>query len=92
MRPYYFDIDQARTRSAAAIVTFERAARRFWPPPPRRRGPGEWLAAAVAVLGLWRQRVRGRRELARLDLRLLRDIGVTPNEADSECGKPFWRA
>lgn len=37
------------------------------------------------------QRSRQRRALARLDARLLRDIGVSPEQARSETAKPFWR-
>ena len=37
-------------------------------------------------------RLRERRELATLDHRMRRDIGVTPSDIASECNKPFWRA
>lgn len=37
------------------------------------------------------QRSRQRRALARLDARLLRDIGVSPEQARRETTKPFWR-
>jgi len=92
MRPYYFDFDQARTRRAMAILSFERAAHGGWPPRKPRRRLAEMFGAVVALLRLWRRRARERQELARLDLRILRDIGITPYEADTECGKPFWRA
>jgi uncharacterized protein YjiS (DUF1127 family) len=36
--------------------------------------------------------VRERHELATLDHRMRRDIGVTSSEIDAECNKPFWRA
>lgn len=49
------------------------------------------LCSAVARLRLWRRRARDRRELLRLDTRLLRDIGVTADEARCEAAKPFWR-
>jgi uncharacterized protein YjiS (DUF1127 family) len=90
MHPYYFDFDAARTRRATAILTFERTWRRG-PPPPRR----EWrdlLQVAVTLVRLWHRRARERADLARLDMRMLRDIGVTPSEAGRECDKPFWRA
>ncbi|HZK92543.1 MAG TPA: DUF1127 domain-containing protein [Stellaceae bacterium] len=91
MRPYHFDFDPAQTRRAAAILTFERTVRGGWrPEPPRRRGV-ELLDAAMTQLRLWLRRSRERQQLARLDLRMLRDIGVTPSEADGECSKPFWR-
>ena len=38
------------------------------------------------------RRHRQRRALARLDERLLRDIGVKPEQARAESAKPFWRA
>jgi uncharacterized protein YjiS (DUF1127 family) len=36
-------------------------------------------------------RRRDRRLLAHLDVHLLRDIGLTPEDARSEAAKPFWR-
>jgi uncharacterized protein YjiS (DUF1127 family) len=36
-------------------------------------------------------RRRDRQLLARLDAHLLRDIGLSPMQAESECAKPFWR-
>ena len=43
------------------------------------------------TLRLWRQRIRARTDLARLDDRLLRDIGLTPADRDFLVNKPFWR-
>jgi len=40
---------------------------------------------------LWRRRIRERYRLARLDDRLLADVGLTRVDQDHECGKPFWR-
>jgi uncharacterized protein YjiS (DUF1127 family) len=37
------------------------------------------------------QRARQRRALALLSDALLRDIGVTRQEVQAECHKPFWR-
>lgn len=45
-----------------------------------------------STLALWRDRARQRRCLARLDDRLLRDIGLTRRDAEHEAAKPFWRA
>ncbi len=39
----------------------------------------------------WVRRVRWRRELARMDARLIRDIGLTQMDVWTESGKPFWR-
>ncbi len=63
--------------------------------PPRSRRTGaldEPLPRLLDAIGAWRARARGRAELARLDARLLRDIGITPCDAAGEAGKPFWRA
>lgn len=43
-------------------------------------------------LRLWAERRRMRRALARMDEHLLKDIGLTPGEAENEIQKPFWRA
>jgi len=64
-----------------------------------RRAPLESRASArrlVAELRTlideWRRRARGRRELAALSDRCLRDIGLTRYDANREARKPFWRA
>ena len=49
------------------------------------------LAQALACMWLWHQRVRQRAQLANLDDRLLHDIGVSRDDAERECTKPFWR-
>ncbi len=47
-------------------------------------------------LSLWAQitqamgLVRQRRSLAELDAHMLRDIGITPEEAQAEAVKPLW--
>ncbi|HHI75921.1 MAG TPA: DUF1127 domain-containing protein [Gammaproteobacteria bacterium] len=54
----------------------------------------EWrtvFSQAAATLKLWYQRARQRRRLAQLDEHLLRDIGITPEQARREARKPFWR-
>lgn len=45
----------------------------------------------VQVIGLWIERRRQRLALARLDDRLLRDIGIERADANREIAKPFWR-
>jgi len=49
------------------------------------------VEAASNMLGLWRQRIVTRRELGRLDERMLQDIGFNRLDADQEMSKPFWR-
>jgi len=50
-----------------------------------------FLSGVGAVLQEWRRRRNGRLELARLDGRMLRDIGLTRADAEYEMNKPFWR-
>ena len=45
----------------------------------------------VAILREWRRRSRERAELAALDDRTLRDIGLTRADAEFLANKPFWR-
>ncbi len=66
---------------AAAPVRWRRQAR-------TARNLVDW---ALARIGEWRRRQRSRAELARLDERMLRDIGVSQADAWRECNKPFWR-
>ena len=49
-------------------------------------------AAALATLARWQQRTRERDELARLDWRELKDVGLTSAEVQVLIDKPFWRA
>ena len=44
-----------------------------------------------ASLGEWRRRTRERAELAALDDRTLKDIGLTRPDAEFLSNKPFWR-
>jgi uncharacterized protein YjiS (DUF1127 family) len=46
--------------------------------------------AADSIL-TWRERASTRRQLLMLDDRLLKDIGITRLDAQSEAEKPFWR-
>ncbi len=62
---------------------------------PRRHpfaASGTALARLLAMLAEWRRRRFSRAALGRLSHRQLRDIGITPAEAERECAKPFWRA
>ncbi len=55
-----------------------------------RPGVRRWLVTATDRLLDWIDRVRSRRQLAALDDRLLRDIGVGRIDAEREAAKPFW--
>ncbi|MGB3279476.1 MAG: DUF1127 domain-containing protein [Pseudorhodobacter sp.] len=48
------------------------------------------FALAVTILK-WEQRRQSRRALKRLNSYMLKDIGLTREDADLECDKPFWR-
>ena len=43
------------------------------------------------TVSLWLRRLRERAELARLEERNLRDLGLTRADAAYELAKPFWR-
>lgn len=45
----------------------------------------------LALLHIWQQRSRSRRQLAQLDPRLLADTGISEAERQVELSKPFWR-
>lgn len=53
------------------------------------------LAAAAmslfATLCTWQRRVEMRNQLARLDERMLKDIGLGRTDAEIETMKPFWK-
>jgi len=53
---------------------------------PRRPAPGVFADLQRA----W-HRARTRRLLAEMTAHELRDIGVTPSDAQAEANKPFWR-
>jgi uncharacterized protein YjiS (DUF1127 family) len=44
------------------------------------------------ILTNWRRRARERRELASLDNRTIRDLGLSRSEVQFEANKPFWRS
>jgi uncharacterized protein YjiS (DUF1127 family) len=92
MRPYYFDYELTQARRAKTIAVARAATWHRPAPPPRRNPPAHPWDTALALLTAWRKRVRGRRELAALDHRAQRDIGVTPSEVAHEINKPFWKA
>lgn len=44
------------------------------------------------LIALWYGRWSSRRQLARMDDRMLRDIGLGPRQQGREVRKPFWRS
>lgn len=49
------------------------------------------MARLVFQVVHWREQVRGRRLLARLDDRMLRDIGLSRSDVEREAAKFFWQ-
>lgn len=54
-----------------------------------RRSGG--LAAFVETVLAWQERARQRRQLALMEDRLLRDMGISRAQVAWEAEKPFWR-
>jgi uncharacterized protein YjiS (DUF1127 family) len=56
-------------------------------------GVGGYFGARrfIKLIGAWRRRARGRRELMAKTDRELRDLGITRQDASREATKPFWR-
>jgi uncharacterized protein YjiS (DUF1127 family) len=60
---------------------------------PRVAAPDTgWMASASSALGRWLDASRSRRTLDELDEHMLRDIGITRDEARREASKFFWQA
>ena len=53
-------------------------------------GATDLISATIGQIATWHQRWQQRHQLAQLDGRLLRDIGLDPYEAQQEMRKPFW--
>lgn len=49
------------------------------------------VSAAGQLFATWQRRARDRRELASLDHRTMRDLGISPSDIRFEANKPFWR-
>jgi len=50
-----------------------------------------WPLRVIAALTVWQRRIVSRRQLARLDARLLADAGISESQRYVELNKPFWR-
>jgi uncharacterized protein YjiS (DUF1127 family) len=82
MHPNYFDFDRYRSRGPYAHRDETSLC----------EGIADLVFAGFLQIRVWARRACARRELAGLDMRMLRDIAVTPSEAAREYDKPFWRA
>lgn len=69
----------------------ERLGRVLAMPRRQRRRWRDKLRDVWRTLQSWRERARGRRELARLSDRALKDIALSRADALREAEKPFWR-
>ena len=50
------------------------------------------VALRIAVLlTKWDQRIKTRRSLSRLNDSMLKDIGITRGEANTEANRSFWK-
>jgi uncharacterized protein YjiS (DUF1127 family) len=73
-------------------IQFEAPRHRLSPVPHRTRGAMSGIAGRVlATLREWRRRAHDRAELAKLDHRMLNDIGLSEADAEFLSSKPFWR-
>jgi len=50
-----------------------------------------FIADMIALVRVWRERRRARRQLSVMSVRELEDIGLCRGEITHEIGKPFWR-
>ncbi|MBR1190971.1 DUF1127 domain-containing protein [Bradyrhizobium sp. AUGA SZCCT0160] len=57
----------------------------------RPRSTRAVIAAIIALVRVWRERRRSRRQLSVMSARELEDIGLCRPELGCEVGKPFWR-
>ena len=58
----------------------------------RMSNPFAIAATLYDHVATWQDRRRQRHALARLDDRMLRDIGITRGDVWREINKPFWRS
>lgn len=48
------------------------------------------LYSLLKMPGIWFYRARARRELAMMDVRTIKDVGLSKAEIADEASKPFW--
>jgi len=59
------------------------------------RGLSNWVDRAGRIahtIETWRHRQRTRAQLAEVDARILRDVGISEADRFIESNKPFWQA
>ncbi len=61
-------------------------------PDHQGRTPLSIASRLLDRLYIWQARIDGRRELAHLDERMLKDAGMSRADVLLESSKPFWRA
>ncbi len=49
------------------------------------------IIKAIKTVEYWKARSHQRKQLALLDSRLLKDLGLTSEDVKAELAKPFWR-
>ena len=57
----------------------------------RQTGQHGPIFGLISLLMTWQARAEYRQHLSSLDERLLKDAGITREEADAEAAKPFWK-
>ena len=74
-------------------IHFEAPSRRLGAVPRQlgRRTTRSIAGRVLATCREWRRRARDRAQLARLDDRMLRDIGINRADAEFLSNKPLWR-
>jgi uncharacterized protein YjiS (DUF1127 family) len=68
------------------VIPFETPRRR-----PQRRADRQIAHRVLGTWREWRRRAHDRAELATLDDRMLKDIGLTRCDAEFLSNQPFWR-
>src|SRR5262249_55371779 len=86
-----FEREHAPQDSRLARATPATRVTMSWRGASRGYKPSRDVCRVIALVGTWRRRVGGRRELALMSDRSLRDIGITRYDAFQEIRKPFWR-
>ncbi len=51
----------------------------------------EKLHAVLSLLQVWSDRRYQRKQLAKLDTHMLKDMGLTHEQVAAEIAKPFWK-